>query len=113
MQLNVRRGLFSQSFEKKRGSDTENPISIPSSTSSSIPWNQASFSRHDKLNFPISKLPELSSAEFSINQDIVINDELQEKLRQTLWHFRAPIRYAFAYGSGVFPQSDKVGYTLT
>jgi hypothetical protein len=29
-------------------------------------------------------------------------------LRQILWQFRAPIRYAFAYGSGVFPQSKPV-----
>jgi translocator assembly and maintenance protein 41 len=36
---------------------------------------------------------------------MVINDELKEALRQVLWQFRAPIRYAFAYGSGVFPQS--------
>jgi len=35
----------------------------------------------------------------------VINDEFKEALRQILWQFRAPIRYAFAYGSGVFPQS--------
>lgn len=36
---------------------------------------------------------------------MVINDEFKEALRQILWQFRAPIRYAFAYGSGVFPQS--------
>jgi translocator assembly and maintenance protein 41 len=30
-------------------------------------------------------------------------------LRQVLWQFRAPIRYAFAYGSGVFPQSKSSG----
>ena len=36
---------------------------------------------------------------------MVINDEFKEALRQVLWQFRAPIRYAFAYGSGVFPQS--------
>jgi len=35
-------------------------------------------------------------------------------LRQILWQFKAPIRYAFAYGSGVFPQSAKAttGSTL-
>jgi translocator assembly and maintenance protein 41 len=36
---------------------------------------------------------------------MIINDEFKEALRQILWQFRAPIRYAFAYGSGVFPQS--------
>jgi translocator assembly and maintenance protein 41 len=38
----------------------------------------------------------------------VINDEFKDALRQILWQFRAPIRYAFAYGSGVFPQSMEV-----
>jgi mitochondrial translocator assembly and maintenance protein 41 len=33
-----------------------------------------------------------------------INEEFKESLRQMLWKFRAPIRYAFAYGSGVFSQ---------
>ena len=36
---------------------------------------------------------------------MVINQEFKEALRQILWQFRAPIRYAFAYGSGVFPQT--------
>jgi translocator assembly and maintenance protein 41 len=35
-----------------------------------------------------------------------INEEYKEALRQILWQFKAPIRYAFAYGSGVFSQSD-------
>jgi len=34
----------------------------------------------------------------------MINNEFKEALRQILWQFKAPIRYAFAYGSGVFPQ---------
>ena len=38
---------------------------------------------------------------------MIINNEFKEALRQILWKFKAPIRYAFAYGSGVFPQSDK------
>lgn len=36
---------------------------------------------------------------------MIIDREFKEALRQLLWRFRAPIRYAFAYGSGVFPQS--------
>ena len=35
-----------------------------------------------------------------------INEDFKEALRQVLWRFRAPIRYAFAYGSGVFSQSS-------
>lgn len=37
---------------------------------------------------------------------MLINAEFKEALRQVLWHFRAPIRYAFAYGSGVFAQDS-------
>jgi len=42
---------------------------------------------------------------FGANQHISIDDELKEKLRTVLWKFNAPIRYAFAYGSGVFQQA--------
>lgn len=53
----------------------------------------------------IQKFSELPSKNFGVNQHIIINEEFKEALRQILWQFRAPIRYAFAYGSGVFPQS--------
>lgn len=53
----------------------------------------------------ISKFSELPEKDFGANQHIIINEEFKEALRQILWKFRAPIRYAFAYGSGVFPQS--------
>lgn len=36
---------------------------------------------------------------------MLIDAKFKEALRQILWQFRAPIRYAFAYGSGVFPQT--------
>jgi len=55
----------------------------------------------------IQKFSELPSKNFGVNQHLKINDEFKEALRQILWQFRAPIRYAFAYGSGVFPQSAK------
>jgi len=55
----------------------------------------------------IQKFSELPSKDFGVNQHLKINDEFKEALRQILWQFRAPIRYAFAYGSGVFPQSAK------
>lgn len=53
----------------------------------------------------ISAFSELPSKDFGVNQHMVINQEFKEALRQILWQFRAPIRYAFAYGSGVFTQS--------
>ncbi|KAL4934268.1 mitochondrial matrix Mmp37-domain-containing protein [Aspergillus undulatus] len=53
----------------------------------------------------ISAFSELPSKDFGINQHMIINQEFKEALRQILWQFKAPIRYAFAYGSGVFPQN--------
>ena len=53
----------------------------------------------------ISAFNQLPSSNFGVNQHMIINDEFKEALRQILWQFRAPIRYAFAYGSGVFPQT--------
>ncbi|KAL2061035.1 hypothetical protein VTL71DRAFT_9087 [Oculimacula yallundae] len=61
----------------------------------------------DNPNYDISHFSELPHTNFGVNQHIVINDEFKEALRQILWQFRAPIRYAFAYGSGVFPQSKQ------
>jgi len=58
----------------------------------------------DPKNF--SQLPHRN---FGFNQHMVVNAEFKEALRQVLWQFKAPIRYAFAYGSGVFSQSKKPG----
>jgi translocator assembly and maintenance protein 41 len=63
----------------------------------------------DNPDLSISKFSELPSKNFGVNQHIVINEEFKEALRQILWKFRAPIRYAFAYGSGVFPQGSNKG----
>ncbi|EWC46131.1 hypothetical protein DRE_04705 [Drechslerella stenobrocha 248] len=41
---------------------------------------------------------------FGANQYMHIDEKLRQDLRQLLWQFKAPIRYAFAYGSGVFSQ---------
>lgn len=56
-------------------------------------------------NLDISAFSELPTKDFGVNQHMIINQEFKEALRQILWQFRAPIRYAFAYGSGVFTQS--------
>lgn len=58
----------------------------------------------DNPDLSISRFKDLPGENFGVNQHIVINEEFKEALRQILWKFRAPIRYAFAYGSGVFPQ---------
>lgn len=41
---------------------------------------------------------------FGANQHIDIDSALHDSLRSVLWQFKAPIRFAFAYGSGVFAQ---------
>ncbi|KAI1386593.1 mitochondrial matrix Mmp37 [Hypoxylon trugodes] len=69
-----------------------------SSTDSDLDWEE-------KPNFHIEKFTELPYQNFGVNQHMIIDREFKEVLRQLLWRFRAPIRYAFAYGSGVFPQS--------
>lgn len=51
-------------------------------------------------------MSDLPSSNFGKNQHIPIDKEFEEALRQILRQFRAPIRSAFAYGSGVFPQSS-------
>ncbi|PGH09213.1 hypothetical protein AJ79_05742 [Helicocarpus griseus UAMH5409] len=62
---------------------------------------------YDNPDFTISNFSELPSKNFGVNQHMIINEEFKEALRQILWQFKAPIRYAFAYGSGVFPQSNR------
>ncbi|KAL5364683.1 mitochondrial matrix Mmp37-domain-containing protein [Aspergillus floccosus] len=86
---------------------SDHDLLLPSSSYSS-------FSTSSKLSDPgdwdvnpnlsISAFDELPSKDFGVNQHMIINQEFKEALRQILWQFRAPIRYAFAYGSGVFPQ---------
>jgi translocator assembly and maintenance protein 41 len=71
-----------------------------SNTSSSSTLNDW----EDNPDLSISQFKDLPGENFGVNQHIVINEEFKEALRQILWKFRAPIRYAFAYGSGVFPQ---------
>lgn len=46
-------------------------------------------------------------ANYARNQHLDISQNSTESLQSILWKFDAPIRYAFAYGSGVFSQ----GYT--
>jgi translocator assembly and maintenance protein 41 len=79
-----------------------------SGTLTPTPTSTAPSDWEDNPNYAISQFSELPHSNFGVNQHIVINDEFKEALRQILWQFRAPIRYAFAYGSGVFPQSKPV-----
>ncbi|KAI9677309.1 MAG: Mitochondrial translocator assembly and maintenance protein 41 [Trizodia sp. TS-e1964] len=73
------------------------PGALKSSSAQPVDWEE-------NPDYGISKFSQLPHTNFGVNQHMLINDELKEALRQILWQFRAPIRYAFAYGSGVFPQ---------
>ncbi|KAK7752072.1 Mitochondrial translocator assembly and maintenance protein 41 [Diatrype stigma] len=77
---------------------SQTPESSSSLSSDLLDWEE-------KPNFDIDKFTELPYADFGVNQHMIIDREFKEVMRQLLWRFRAPIRYAFAYGSGVFPQS--------
>ncbi|GAA5927194.1 hypothetical protein JCM3775_002474 [Rhodotorula graminis] len=55
----------------------------------------------------ITSMMELPKS-FGRNQIIEVPEQVQRDLEDVLGHFQAPVRYAFAYGSGVFRQK---GYT--
>lgn len=82
--------------------DTSKPRHGDSTDLSSSAWEE-------NPDLSISRFSELPSKYFGANQHMVINEEFKEALRQILWQFKAPIRYAFAYGSGVFTQSGSAG----
>ena len=56
-----------------------------------------------QLHFHPTNIPD--SPDFGTNQYININEELKQQLKNIVSQFNAPIRYAFAYGSGVFQQA--------
>ena len=60
----------------------------------------------DDADLNITTFSQLPHRHFGTNQHIKVNEDFKEALRQILWRFRAPIRYAFAYGSGVFSQGS-------
>lgn len=57
---------------------------------------------------PPSFLPYLSPS-FGRNQQLAVPDEKRALLERIVGSFHAPVRYAFAYGSGVFPQAGYEG----
>ncbi|KAL8709420.1 MAG: hypothetical protein Q9220_005803 [cf. Caloplaca sp. 1 TL-2023] len=81
------------------------PLSNPSSSSSLTSQSSAAPDWDENPDLSISAFSQLPSSTFGHNQHMIINADFKEALRQILWQFRAPIRYAFAYGSGVFPQT--------
>uniref|UniRef100_A0A060TA93 Phosphatidate cytidylyltransferase, mitochondrial n=1 Tax=Blastobotrys adeninivorans TaxID=409370 RepID=A0A060TA93_BLAAD len=86
---------------------SDNGSSKSSSSSSSTVSSELSMFDLNLLNVQAStnirKFSDLPQS-FGYNQHVKIDNEMREKLRSVLWKFKAPIRYAFAYGSGVFSQ---------
>ncbi|KAK4569472.1 Mitochondrial translocator assembly and maintenance protein 41 [Recurvomyces mirabilis] len=78
----------------------ETSISSSEGSNQSLPpgWD-------DNPDYAITNFSQLPHREFGYNQHIKVNEDFKEALRSILWQFRAPIRYAVAYGSGVFGQS--------
>lgn len=64
-------------------------------------------------NLNITEFSDLPHDGFGYNQHMIINAEFRQALSHILWQFRAPVRYAFAYGSGVFPQFKSDGRTAS
>ncbi len=104
------RGLILVSLPKRSPSRL-NPLFV---RFYSTPSNHEKHSTSEQIQFPkynektygadVKKFSQLP-VNFGANQHISIDDTLKEKLRGVLWKFNAPIRYAFAYGSGVFQQA--------
>lgn len=67
----------------------------------------------EDADLSIQNFSQLPHCSLGNNQHISIAQDFRESLRQVLWGFRAPIRYAFAYGSGVFAQSTGISQTLS
>lgn len=93
----------SSGFASAQANDVQKPSRKPAHNSVALDWE------NDTDYGSISEFSDLPSKTFGVNQHMIINEEFKEALRQILWKFKAPIRYAFAYGSGVFPQTASPG----
>ncbi|KAG0171011.1 Mitochondrial translocator assembly and maintenance protein 41 [Apophysomyces sp. BC1015] len=64
---------------------------------------QLRFERLRQHQFHPTNMPD--SPDFGTNQYISIDEELKQQLKDIVSQFNAPVRYAIAYGSGVFRQA--------
>ncbi|KAG0226140.1 Mitochondrial translocator assembly and maintenance protein 41 [Actinomortierella wolfii] len=97
------------------------PPPLPPSAMSSLKQQQQQFSPSPAFARPRQRIylknfsvpPDMSilPPEFGKNQHIDIDSEVWERLKSVVdtFHRKAPIRYAFAYGSGVFAQNGYDG----
>ncbi|KAH8148755.1 uncharacterized protein LAJ45_07098 [Morchella importuna] len=77
------------------------PIYLEDKATSKIPPPPADF---DDDPIPLTTSPKKAPKTVGFNQHLPLAHELQGYLRSLMMQFRAPVRYAFAYGSGVFSQ---------
>ena len=91
----------SSSSSKSSASSSSSSSTAPSSIGSKSSSKHYSHTDWD-ITPGVKKLPYDT---FGYNQYIKINEDLRGALKEVLWQFNAPIMYAIAYGSGVFPQS--------
>lgn len=101
------RPLVRHLSKNSQNSDSAESRSSRSSTkrSSSLYYNNDYLESHIGSVSTIQKFSDLPN-EFGANQHMNIDDQMRQELRSVLWQFKAPIRYAFAYGSGVFSQGS-------
>ncbi|PWN92113.1 Mmp37-domain-containing protein [Acaromyces ingoldii] len=85
-------GCFSTTTRVSQGES-----SATSSSSSTRPGRYI-----ETPSFPPPSFPRA----FGANQVVPLDDELRGRLEKVMSHFNVPCRFAFAYGSGVFPQSE-------
>src|SRR5204863_2513653 len=90
-----------------RNQQTQSPTS--SSTSADSPSQSLPPSWEDDPNSTITAFSQMPHRFFGYNSRMKVNEDFEEALRQILCQFQAPIRYAFAYGSGVFGQKNTSG----
>ncbi|GAB7354994.1 hypothetical protein MBLNU459_g5606t1 [Dothideomycetes sp. NU459] len=89
----------SKGADASPSSSSRSSFSTPDNPSMPAGWE-------DDADLDIRSFSQLPHRWFGTNQHIKVNEDFKESLRQILWQFRAPIRYAFAYGSGVFSQQS-------
>lgn len=104
------------SYSLPRRQDTKTGTSSSSSSASSSKTPSEDFYSSTPRPSESSALPHSNQtpsfpppnfpAAFASNQIIHVEAEQQQRLGKILSQFEAPIRLAFAYGSGVFPQEE-------
>ncbi|KAJ1597495.1 hypothetical protein NDA14_001817 [Ustilago hordei] len=85
------------SLTSSKGLSTSSRTTSSDSASRLVPSNPVSATR-----FPPPSLP----PSFGSNQLVPVSDETNRRLHNVLACFDAPVRFAFAYGSGVFSQTE-------